>query len=194
MSNAAATLDNFFGYRQSYVTGDQELKELESTRSLTRVKAQVDEAAKKSPLSISANELHRPIGELLNISLLDIIVRAWNANNLFEKYLDPEKYDPNESVLISLVDHSITSNHSPYIEVGLNGKKLGQIDFQINLALSLEGVILEIIGGQLREIRLGTMRGSGTLKCEDLVLLKRNTGSVEFPGKIPYAHTGNLAR
>ena len=187
MNDVAPTLDTFFRYRQEFVSGSQKLGALESTQSMTRIMKEVQNRAKKHPLSVTANELRSPIGELLNASLLDIIVRAWNKNNLFEKYLDPEKYDPKESVLISLKKHSVTSSHSPHIDVSLNGKKLGQIDLKIDLALTLEGIILEVRGGQLQEIRFGNMKGQGTLKCEDLVLLKRDTGTIEFPGTIRFA-------
>lgn len=187
MNDVAPTLDTFFQYRQAYDSGSKELKALDSTKSMTRVKEEVQFAANKHSLSMTANQLHSPIGELLNVSLLDIIVRAWNENNLFEKYLDPEKYDPKESVLISLNKHSVTSSHSPHIDVSLNGKKLGQIDLKIDLALTIEGVILEIRGGQLQEIQFGNIKGQGTLKCEDLVLLKRDTGTIEFPGTIRFS-------
>jgi hypothetical protein len=187
MNDAAPTLDNFFQYRQTCVDGSKELKALDSSNSLTRVREKAGNSVKKNPLPVTADQLRDPIGGLLDISLLDIIVRAWNEHKLFEKYLDPDKYDPKESVLISLKKHSISSSHSPHIDVSLNGQKLGQIDFQIDLALTLEGIILELRGGELREIRFGNMKGRGTLKCEDLVLLKRDTGTIEFPGKVRFS-------
>jgi len=193
MNDAAPTLDNFFQYRQTCVDGSKELKALDSSDSLNRVREKAGNAVKKNPLPVTADQLRDPIGGLLDISLLDIIVRAWNEHSLFEKYLDPEKYDPKESVLISLKRHSISSSHSPHIDVSLNGQKLGQIDFQIDLALTIEGIILELRGGELREIRFGNMKGRGTLKCEDLVLLKRDTGTIEFPGKVRFSGS-DLAR
>ncbi len=193
MNDAAPTLDNFFQYRQTCVEGSKELKALDSSNSLAQLREKAGNAAQKNPLTVTANQLLDPIAGLLDISLLDIIVRAWNEHELFEKYLDPNKYDPKESVLISLKKHSIFSSHSPHIDVSLNGRKLGQIDFKIDLALTLEGIILELQGGELQKIRFGNMQGQGTLKCEDLVLLKRDTGTIEFPGKVRFSGS-DLAR
>ncbi len=187
MSDAAPTLDNFFQYRQTCVSGSKELKALDSGNSLTRVKKKIGDATGNKTLPVTADQLRDPISGILDISLLDIIVRAWNEHNLFEKYLDPEQYDARESVLISLKKHSIASSHNPHVDVSLNGQKLGQIDFRIDLALTLEGIILELRGGELREIRFGNMKGRGTLKCEDLVLLKRDTGTIDFPGKVRFS-------
>jgi hypothetical protein len=187
MSENAPTLDTFFQYSQAYDPGSGELKTLDSSRAVARMRKKVQKMAGRRSLPVTANELAGPIGQLLDFSLLDIMVRAWNENNLFEKYLDPDKYDPREPVFISLRKHKISSSHSPHVDVILNGQKLGQIDFSIDVSLTLEGIILELRGGQLREIRFGNMKGRGTLKCEGLVLLKRDTGTIKIPGTFRFS-------
>ena len=187
MTNAdTPTLDTFFEFSQAMDSDGGDLGRLETSQSMTRIRKELKEAAGKQPAAMSARQLQGPISQLLGESLLDIIVRAWNENHLFEKFLDPDQYDPDESVLISLKKHSLTSSHRPHVDVSLNGKVLGRIDFAIELALTLEGVILELRAGKLRELRVGKLQGSGTLKCEDLVLVRRDTGPVDFPGTIRF--------
>ena len=186
MNASALTLDTFFQFSDLHQPGGGKLKKLESARPMKRAQRQLRKTAGRHTAPLTANDLITPMSELLDVSLMDIIVRAWNSNNLFEKYLDPEKYDPSKPVLISLKKHSITSTHAPRIDINMNGSRLGQIDFEIDLTLTLEGVILELRGGELREIRTGQLVGSGTLKCEKLVLLKRSTGAIDVPGKITF--------
>ena len=187
MNDTQLTLDSFFQFRQASAFNSADLEALESTMPVVRVKEAIQEADKNNSLLVKTSALLDPIGELLDVSLGDIIVRAWTENKLFEKFLDPEKYNPQESILISLKKHKVSSSHKPYIDVSLNGKKIDTIDFQIDLTLTLEGVVLKIRDGRVCEIQSGTMKGSGTVKCEGLVLLKRDTGSINLPGAIKFS-------
>jgi hypothetical protein len=112
------------------------------------------------------------------------MVKAWNKYRELLKYTDKEKYPPDVSVLVPLAEHTIKSEHKPYIEILINDKSVGKIDFNINISLTLKGIILKIRDGKIKEIQTGSCKGKGTIKCEDLVILEKETESFSLPGSI----------
>ena len=61
---------------------------------------------------------------------------------------------------------------------------MGTLEFTITLALKLEGVVLKVRGGKIREIAAGRCRGKGSLECAGVALLEKETDSVELPGRV----------
>jgi hypothetical protein len=85
-------------------------------------------------------------------------------------------------------------SHQPHLDVILNGEKIDSIDFQLDLTLTLEGVILQIQGGRIQEIQSGTIKGNGTLKCENLILFKRETDTMDLPGTLKFSEQDSTGR
>ncbi|MDW7772329.1 MAG: hypothetical protein SCH71_05490 [Desulfobulbaceae bacterium] len=97
-----------------------------------------------------------------------------------------EDTPPDETRTVALAEHVIRSNHTPRFEVLLNGKRIGEILFHLQLALKLEGFLLIIQGGRTHEIRSGDCQVSGVFKCEDIVLLeKRKQDRSGYPALLP---------
>ena len=61
---------------------------------------------------------------------------------------------------------------------------MGSLEFTITLALKLEGVVLKVRGGKIREISAGRCRGKGTLECAGVALLQKETDPYELPGRV----------
>jgi len=187
MNDKPATLESFFEFTQAHAPGSEEIERLEAGLPTAHIEKEMKKSKKNYSVPIATGALLGAIAALLDIPLQDVIVRAWNEGKLFEKYLDPEKYDPDEIISIVLKDHDVTSSHAPNIDVLFNGDKIYSIDFQLELTLTLEGVILQIQGGRIREIQAGRIKGEGTLKCENLILFTRETETMDLPGTIKFS-------
>lgn len=187
MNDQQTTLETFFEFTQAPAPDSEESERLEAGLLAARIEEAIKKSNKNFSVPIATGALLGAIAVLLNIPLQDIIVRAWNEGKLFEKYLDPEKYDPDESISIVLKNHDVTSSHAPKIDVELNGAKIDSIDFQLDLTLTLEGVSLQIRGGRIREIQAGRIKGVGTLKCEGRILFTRETETMDLPGTIKFS-------
>ena len=61
---------------------------------------------------------------------------------------------------------------------------MGSLEFTITLALKLEGVVLKVRGGKIREISAGRCRGKGTLECAGVALLQKETDAYDLPGRV----------
>ena len=140
MNEKPATLETFFGFSRDSARGSEEFAAMEAGLPAARVEEAVKKANDNRAVPISSAAFIAAIGGILNVPLLDIIVRAWNEGKLFRKYLDPETYDPEEVISITLKEHEVTSSHQPKIDVVLNGQTIDSIDFQLDITLALEGV------------------------------------------------------
>ena len=178
------TLNAFFQCTDEVPGKKGHLRAMEATEQMAPVKEALRQQAGKHAFSAASDELSSQFVQLLDISIEDILVRAWNANKLFEHILNPDNYDPNESILLSLKKHTVTSQHNPHLDVTLNGKPIGRLDFRIDLKLILEGIILKIQAGRICEIRSGHVKGEGAVKSGEVILLKRKLCDIDIPGKL----------
>ena len=186
MNEKPATLETFFGFRRDPARGSGEFAAMEAGLPAARVEEAVKKANDNRAVPISSAAFIAAIGGILNVPLLDIIVRAWNEGKLFQKYLDPQHYDPEEVISITLKQHEVTSTHRPKVEVVLNGQTIDSIEFQLDVALTLEGVILQVQGGNIRKVHSGRVKGKCTIKYENLILFERETEAMDLPGSVQF--------
>jgi hypothetical protein len=183
MNNLQITLNEFFLLEE--LSQDQVLK-IQSGGGIAALKEKIsrDIAGINWPAAFSG--IVKNIGDLLNISISDIMISAWNKYRILLKYTDKGKYGPKETFLVTLAEHTIKSEHNPYIEVLLNEQLIRKIDFDISIALTLKGFILKIRDGKIKEIKAGTCKGKGTVKCENFVIFEKETESFSLPGSINF--------
>lgn len=187
MNDARPTLATFFRFENTPTADPDELSALASAEQVAHIKDALQRQTEGHDWSVVPSQLHSHIGELLDIRLQDILVRAWKENKLLDKFLNPQAYDPDEALLLSLKKHTISSQHKPHIDVAFNGEAIGRIDFDIDLSFTLEGIILKIQAGRIHEIRAGNVQGRGTLSMGKLTLLKRDLCDITLPGVISIA-------
>ncbi len=181
MNSVQITLRDFFGYgglSQGQVSG------IESSRSMPALKAALANKAKDITWPAARDEIANQVEGLLDGSVLDVLAFGWNKYQALRKYADRKKYSPDETFLVSLAKHTVRSSYNPYVEVLVDDKSVGRVDFSINVELTLEGVILCIRDGRIKKIRAASCKGKGTVKCEDFVLLEREPAAFTLPASI----------
>jgi|WetSurMetagenome_2_1015567.scaffolds.fasta_scaffold64830_2 hypothetical protein len=160
------------------------ISSLEAISSLSSLKKFLLEEASAISWPLVVSEIMGKSRDLLNIDIHEIIAAAWSKYRLLAKYADRAKYPPDETFLVPLSEHTIKSEHKPYIEVIVNDKTSGRIDFAVSVSLSLKGFIAKIQGGKIMGIKTGECKCKGSVTCEGLMLLERETASFEMPGSI----------
>ncbi|MCG2589076.1 hypothetical protein [Rhodohalobacter sulfatireducens] len=131
-----------------------------------------------------SDEIKSRASELLNIPLPDLLIRAWRESGVLNKYINREEYDPEAVVIIELKEHTMISNHKPYLDIEINQKSIGKINFEINLELIVQGIILKIQDAKIKQIRTGNIKASGTINCEGHEIGKKESEEVDFPGTL----------
>jgi hypothetical protein len=122
--------------------------------------------------------------DLLDVSLIDVLVGAWAKHREIMKQLRASATDPTRTLLVHLGRHSITSNHRPSIEVRLEGHVVADVAFPVEVEFELSALVLILRGGTVREIRTGEIKGKGTVKLEHAVIMKRELAPIRLPGTI----------
>lgn len=181
MNTAPLTLNQFFSLKNKELPPEQMLA-LESGGEVAAVKEAVLKQTKGVGWGVIRGEIFKKVENLLEISIPKILVAAWSPFLL--KYLDRKRYPANESLLVPLAEHTIISEHHPDLEIMVNDQLVAKIGFTISVELTLEGIILKIQDGKVKEISTGTCKGKGTIKCGDLLFAKEETKSLALPGSI----------
>jgi hypothetical protein len=175
--NTQMTLSQFFSAESELKP--ERLSSIESNKKVSTIKDRIIKEAKvKWPIAFEI--IIKKIAEILDIGILDIMAKAWSKYRILLKYADTEKYPSNETFLVPLVDHTVKSEHHPYIEILINGKPVGKINFTITLYLMIEGIILKVQGGRIKGIDTMTCKGKGTLQCENIPILEKTTRPISF--------------
>lgn len=194
MNSSQITLKQFFAFQEKNLNQDR-LSAIESSDKLSPIKQKALEKAKAIKWHTLFKESVKQTEDLLNINLAqDIMVKAWNKSGQLLKYLDKEKYPPDQTFLVRLVEHTIKSEHQPYLEIFIDDEPIGKIRFNLTLALTFKGLDLKIKNGKIIEILTGACTGKGTIKCENFLIWEKPTEPFPLPGSIPLGEGITVAK
>ncbi|OLD62365.1 MAG: hypothetical protein AUI53_01665 [Acidobacteria bacterium 13_1_40CM_2_60_7] len=157
----------------------------------------VNEAAQQIKQAIQKNSrviqwgwirdlIAKKLPELLDMNVLDVVLDAWKKYMQLEQYTDRQKYRADETILVPLAEHTLKSEHHPYVEILLKEQPVGRIVFDLEFSLTLDGFVLKIQDGMIQEIQAGSAKGDGSLSLGEAVILKRELAPVHFPGHIHF--------
>jgi hypothetical protein len=180
-NNQQLTLYSFFSSDKKVFLSH--LPKAEPSEKISSLKDKVTKE-EKVEWPVLSGKIEEKIDDLLDIPIPDILGRAWKKYKELLKYTDREKYPPEVTSMVNLYDHTVKSEHNPYLEVKINEKLIGKIDFHIVLSLAIKGILLKIQDGKIIEITTGTIKGKGTVKCEDYLILEKESETFNLPGSI----------
>lgn len=183
MSSSEFTLSQFFSVKADDLAQTLS-REDEPSESDLSVRASLTKEVPQIGWAETVSGVLEKFDELLNIRITDIMVSAWNKYRALREYSNKEKYSPNETILVPLAEHTIASEHHPFIEILKNDRRIAKIEFTVNIVLKLEGCILKLQDGKIKEIRTGNIKGKGTVKYGKAVILNRDIASISLPGSI----------
>ncbi|MFB3057724.1 MAG: hypothetical protein ACE1ZQ_11260 [Ignavibacteriaceae bacterium] len=179
MAEGQITLNDFFSTDQVI---DEQLDKLEKSEHFTTLKEKVFKTV-RLPAGIY-KLLIRQVSDLLNINILEILAGGWGKYSEFLEYLDKEKYPPDETVFVPLIEHKLISKHSPSLQLVINEKSLGKIEFDVNLEFLLKGAILKIRDGKIMGVKFGTVEGKGDVQYDGFKLFEAKSHPIGLPVNI----------
>lgn len=182
MSEKMVTVESLL-FGASGAAGAKAMARLEEDDQATALKESLAEVANVAWGNVS-EELGEQMGKLLDVGLDDILLGGWAKYRHLRQYRDAEKYPPDETILVPLAEHSITSTHEPYIEILVGDRRVGRITFNIELTLVLEGVVLKVRDGKIWEVKAGRCRGDGRLTTGGVTIAEKETDNIDLPGVI----------
>lgn len=177
------TLALFFGYDD---TDPKSLEALHATEAMQQVRSSMSDVPNLLRDFATAS-VAKALGSVMKTNLIDVLMAAWKTRDDLLDFCDPAKHPPGEVGNYVLAHHTISSDHTPRFQVMLDGAKCGpEIDFDIHLELAIDAACLLIKDGRILEVETGAIDGSGSVSCGAKVLLERESGKFEIPGKLSF--------
>jgi hypothetical protein len=158
--------------------------EIEAAVPVKRMKEVLREKAPALRWRTTKVEILDKLDALLDVDLATVMTRAWKKVTELLRYADPEKCPADRVYLVPLAEHVIRSEHCPILEILLNGEKVGEIEFRLEVSLAMKGFVLKIQEGRIKAIHTGECQWMGTVRCEDLILAEEKSAPFAFPGVI----------
>lgn len=124
------------------------------------------------------------IAALLDLPLKEFCLAAWKKHHELQQFADSEKYPPDETNQVNLLEHEIIAEYRPTLEVSFGGKTFPKLQFDLNLNLKFEGCVLTIQDGKIKEILPGNCQGEAILQWKEFALAETKTEKVDLGDKI----------
>lgn len=184
MEKITTTLSQFFPVKE---LSEDQLAVIATSPDFDTIKEKLVKELKGVPIPDSFfQQVVKQLSDLLNIDIRAILVSAWSRSEPFLQYFDSKKYPPDETFLVPLAEHSITSQHFPSLKLYLDKIALGSIKFNVDVELKVKGAILKIQNGKIMEATIASCEGDGMVKLGDTPLLEKKMGYVPMYGSIDF--------
>ena len=131
-----------------------------------------------------AGEISEKLEQMFDIRLTDILAAAWKDYQALLDCADPSKHTAEETISLPVVDHRIETTLKPCLEIVVGERQPIRLTFEIACELELKGLIAIVQNASIRALRLASCRAKGSVKCEGVLLIKRETRELDLPGRI----------
>jgi len=183
MSQKLNTLNDIFNVENNKVV-ESNFSNAESKEKLTKIKDDRRLFIKGIEWKILRKEILKKLVDLLDIEVVKIIVDSWIENDFFQQINQIRDASPNETILIPIVKHKITSTHNPHLEIIYNGNVVHTINFEVNVDFLFDAVNLSFQDKKLKEIHSGECNINGEFLCENIKLLDVELKNVKLTGML----------
>lgn len=141
----------------------------------------------KSVKTASLPDLAPKVGELFDIPIPDVLVSSWKKATEVQALLYKSKASPDETFFAGLAEHTINSEHHPYVEIKIKEQTIKKIEFTMRLFFKLNAFVLKIQKGDIKEIQTGTCEVGGTLEYEGVRIAEKKFEPITLPGSVTVA-------
>jgi len=141
-----------------------------------------------------AGEISEKLEQMFDIRLTDILAAAWKDYQALLDCADPSKHTAEETINLPMVDHRIETTLKPCLEIVVGERQPIRLTFEIACELELKGLVAKVQDARVHALRIGSCRAKGSVKCEGVLLIKRETRELDLPGRIVLGHGISIKR
>jgi hypothetical protein len=131
---------------------------------------------------------------LLSDNVVDIFAGAWCKFSELKKCAKETVKHQGSMSSVVVGDHDFTYEIEPKLEIQLNGKKVGEIPFTIEVTFTVNAMVLEIMAGTVRKVRTGRLKWSAHIKCGSKEVWSHELGGLDLPGELNLRHPMPILR
>ena len=144
-------------------------------------KDKLKEEAKGIKWTAAMPDLGAKICELLDIKIHFILMTAWKKAEALRQALADSKADPERSIYLDLVEHSIDYETNPFVDVKIKAVSVKKITLTVALNFKLKGFTLKVQNGAISEIQTGSCEARGSIKYDKLTIAEKKLTPIKFP-------------
>lgn len=166
--------------------GGDPLDALKDAPPLTQA---ISQAAQKFPSACWGDVedgCRREIDKLMDLSVERVLFDGWMKLERFKKCVEESKASPEDAFFQDLDNHKIASTHKPRIELRYGAVKVADLDFEMELAVKVKGVRLEIRAGKVVCATAGVFAANAKLSLHESVLVEKGTPEFSAPTRIRF--------
>jgi len=150
----------------------------------TRFQARLAQEVKGIDWPAAMPDVAEKICELFDVSVPHLFMASWKKADDLKRLLAESEENPETVRYLELVEHTLRSEHHPYIEAKIRNLTVKKIEFTVTLSFSLKGFVLKIQKGEIQEIQTGRCEVEGKVDYEDLTIAEKKLAPIELPGSI----------
>ena len=141
-------------------------------------------------VEVARHELADATTGFMSLNLADVAAAGWKKYDALKKAARRTRDDPDAKELVSLTTHKIASSHHPSVDLYLDGRRIATVDIELEVALTIAGMIAVVRRGTLTGIQSGSCTVSGSLAVQGIDMIKRQRrfdlyGAVQLGHGIP---------
>ncbi|MGW0705243.1 hypothetical protein ACWD4G_04600 [Streptomyces sp. NPDC002643] len=138
------------------------------------------------PLSPAADhavehQLAGSIDSFLTLDVFDIAAGGWRRHAALTDAAHRTRAAPGSEEIVALAQHEIDSHHHPYIDVYVDGAKIGTLDVLLDLLFRIDGLVAVVRDAHIVAIRSGSCVLDAMLAAQEIPLAQRQ-GTLDLPG------------
>jgi hypothetical protein len=131
-----------------------------------------------------AADVSEKLEQMFDIRVTDILAAAWKDYQALIDCADPAKHSADETISLPMADHHVETSLKPCLEITVGERPPVRITFEIACELELKGLVVKVQNACIRELRIGACRAKGSVKCEGVQLIRRETKDLDLPGRL----------
>lgn len=136
--------------------------------------------------NLAAAALDEALAAAFNIRLGELLHRSWRQLDEFKEAVEEGRHDNEHVAVIPLLEHAITTTHTPSLDLLFGAKRLARIPLEIELNLLLNGVAVELKGGKFHGLRSGHCTGEGAVLIGGIPIVEQETPGIHLPGRLGF--------
>lgn len=126
------------------------------------------------------HELAGSIDSFLSLDVFDVAAGGWRRHAALTDAAHRTRATPGSEEVVALASHEITSNHRPYIDVFLDGVKVGALDVWLDLLFRINGFVTVVRDAHIVAVRSGQCVLEARLTVQQILLAERQ-GRLDLP-------------
>ncbi|APE25915.1 MULTISPECIES: hypothetical protein [Streptomyces] len=128
------------------------------------------------------HELATVVDDFLGMDVLDLATAGWRGHSALRSAARRTRDLPGSEEVVALATHRVTSAHRPYVDVYVDGVKIGTLDVQLNVVFWISGLVCVVRDACLTGVRSGECAVDASLGVQGAVIAERRGGRLDLPG------------